>query len=276
MIKQIFEDGIFQADPSPGNIFVLDKDTVAFVDFGAVGHISKRKRELLMEMLLGFGARDSEVVTETLLEMAEIEGDFDSGELHKDIKELVDYYHDESPTIYDVNLGDWVINLSRKYDIRLPADYTLLERALFETESTCRYLDPDFDLLTAAGPLIKKTISKKLDPMAQMKNLVSDLQKYHRMFRTLPTRVDRILKKAEKGELTIKMDVKGASHMEYRLDRVLSRLAFSLVICSLILASAIIFVASKDQDPTVVVFILVIIIIVWLTVTLLRSGKPKY
>jgi len=275
MLKQIFEDGIFQADPSPGNIFVIDKNTVAFIDFGAVGKISKHRRELLMEILIGFAARDVDKITEVLLEIAEVEGDVDYNELNRDIRELVDFYHEENPTIYNVSLGDWVISLSRKYNIRLPADFTLLERALFETESTCRYLDPDFDLLLAAGPILKKTFTEKFNPVKQVQELAIDLQNYYKMFKTLPTRVDKVLKKAERGELTVKMDVKGVSHLESQLDKILSRLEFSLVICSLILATAIIFVASKDQDPTVVIFILVIIVIVWLTVTFMRTGKNR-
>ncbi|UCH87927.1 MAG: AarF/ABC1/UbiB kinase family protein [Thermoplasmata archaeon] len=275
ILKQIFDDGFFQADPSPGNIFVIDKDTVAFVDFGACGKISVRRRDQLMNILVGFASRDVDTITETLIEIADVGGDVEYNELAKDIRELVDFYHEEKPEIYDVKLSDWVIALSRKYDIRLPSDFTLLERALFETESTCRYLDPDFDLLLIAGPIISKTAISKFNPMKQMRELVVSLQKYHQMFKTLPNRVDKILKKAEKGELTLKMDVKGVSHLEYRLDKILSRLEFSLVICALILATAIIFAATENQDPTVVVFILVIIIIVWISGTIFRSIRYK-
>jgi ubiquinone biosynthesis protein len=275
MIKQIFEDGFFQADPSPGNIFVIDKDTVALIDFGAVGKISKRRRDLLMQMLIAFANRDADTVTETLLDMAEVEGDVDYEKLAKDLREIVEFYHEENPTIYDVSLGDWVISLSRKYNIRLPADFTLLERSLFETESTCRYLDPDFDLLMTAGPIITKTVVKKFNPLKEVQELASDLQKYHKMFKTLPQRLDRILKKAERGELSIRMDVKGATHLENRLDKVLSRLEFSLVICALILATAIIYAASGYQDAQTVVFILIIIITVWIFITALRTSKAK-
>jgi ubiquinone biosynthesis protein len=275
MLKQIFTHGLFQADPSPGNIFVLDKDTVAFIDFGAVGKISKRRREQLMEVLIGFANRDVDSITEALLEIADVEGDFDTNDLLKDVREMVDFYHEENPTIYDVNLGDWVISLSRKYDIRLPSDFTLLERAMFETESTCRYLDPDFDLLMVAGPIISKSLVSSFNPVQQFRELIADLQKYQKMFKTLPGRVDKVLKKAEKGELTLKMDVKGVSHLELKLDKILSRLEFSLVICALILATAIIFAATDNTDPTLAVVILVIILIAWLFGTFIRSTKSN-
>ncbi|MCK5561488.1 MAG: AarF/ABC1/UbiB kinase family protein, partial [Thermoplasmata archaeon] len=195
MVKQLFQDGFFQADPSPGNIFVIDNKTIAFVDFGAMGKISQSRRKQLMEMLVGVATNDVDSVLSSLLEMSDIEGEIDKEALKRDITGLLEYYHEEKPTVYNVEIADGIIELSRKYDIRLPADFTLLERALFETESTCRLLDPDFDLLKASAPIIREVTMERIGPKEQIQEFIRNLKKYEKLFKYLPTRIDKILNK---------------------------------------------------------------------------------
>ncbi len=276
MIKQLFQDGFFQADPSPGNIFVIDNDTIAFVDFGAMGKISSTRRRLLMDMLVGVATNDADSVLRSLLEMSDIEGEIDKQALKRDIMGLLDYYHEEKPTVYDIEIADNIIELSRKYDIRLPADFTLLERALFETESTCRSLDPDFDLLKSSAPIIREITMEKMGPKEQVQELIRTLRKYQRLFKFLPTRIDKLLNKVEKGELTVKMDVRGATNLETKLEDMLKRVELSLIIFALIVAVTIVYISEKSMGTGVYIFLLFVILLAWMLTNFFRSiGKSS-
>lgn len=275
MVKQLFQDGFFQADPSPGNIFVIDNDTIAFVDFGAMGKISHTKRKSLMDMLVGIALNDIDSVLNSLLEISEIEGEIDKQALRRDIINLLEYYHEEKPTVYDLQIADSIVELSRKYDIRLPADFTLLERALFETESTCRILDPDFDLLKAAAPIIREVTMEKAGPKEQIQDFVRTLRKYQKLFKYLPTRIDKLLKKVEEGELTVKMDVRGATHLETKLSEMFKRIEFGLIIFAMILASTIVYVSTDELNTGTYVFILFIILITWILVNFFRGIRKE-
>ncbi len=273
MVKQMFQDGFFQADPSPGNIFVLDKNTVSFVDFGAMGSISLAKRKALMNILVGIATRDYDGVLNSLLDMSEVEGELDKAALRRDLVGLIDYYHEEKPTVYDLQLADSVIDLSRKYGIRLPADFTLLERALFETESTCRLLDPEFDLIKATWPIIQEITMEKMSPKQQVQELVRNLGNYQKLFKYLPSRIDKILKKLESGELTVKMDVRGVSTLETKLEYMAKRLEFSLIIFAFIMATSLIYMSSKSMGTYNYIFILFIIVLFWIFVNFFRDLK---
>jgi ubiquinone biosynthesis protein len=275
MVKQLFQDGFFQADPSPGNIFVLDNDTIGFVDFGAMGKVSQARRKTLMEMLVGIATNDPDSVLSSLLEMSEIEGEIDKQTLKRDIIGLLDYYHEEKPTVYDLQIADNIVELSRKYDIRLPADFTLLERALFETESTCRILDPDFDLLKAAAPIIKEVTMEKFGPKEQIQELVRSLRRYQKLFKYLPSRVEKLLNKIEAGELTVKMDIRGATHLETRLGDLFKRIEFGLIIFALILATTIIFVADEGMSSGTYIFLLFLILLTWVLVNFFKGLKKN-
>ncbi len=275
MLKQLFIDGFFQADPSLGNIIVIDNDIIAFIDFGAMGKIGARRRQLLIEMLIAVANRDAETVTDIILEMSEVGKEFDKKDLVKDIQDLLDYYYTEKPSVYDETIANSIIELSRKYDVRLPADFTLLERALYETESTCRSLDPDFDLLASSGPIIQDLMAQKFSPDKQLKELVQTFQKYYKMFKYLPGRVDKILKKLEAGELKVKMDVKGTTHLETRLEKMLSRIEFSLVICALILSVTLVYMSDKSMGTELFLLFLFIILMTWIMVNFFRGTREK-
>jgi ubiquinone biosynthesis protein len=275
MVKQLFQDGFFQADPSPGNIIVVNNEKIALIDFGAMGKVSQSRRKLLMEMLVGVATHDVESVVNSLLEMSDVEGEIDKQALKRDVTQLLDYYHEEKPTVYDMEIADNIIELSRKYDLRLPADFTLLERALFETESTCRLLDPDFDLLKAVAPIIKEITMDTMGPKEQIQDFIRSLRRYHKLFKLLPTRIDKLLNKIEDGELTVKMDVRGATHLETRLGEMFKRIEFGLIIFALILAATIIYVSDANLSTGVYVFILAIILLFWIFTNFFRSLLRK-
>ena len=271
MVKQMFQDGFFQADPSPGNIFVIDNNTIAFVDFGAMGKVSQARRRVLMDMLVGVATNDPESVLASLLEMSDIEGEIDKEALKRDIASLLNYYHEEKPTVYDIEIANNIVDLSRKYDIRLPADFTLLERALFETESTCRKLDPDFDLIKSVAPIIREITMEKAGPKEQVQDLIRSLRKYQKLFKFLPTRMDKLLNKLEAGEFTVKMDVRGATHLELKLEELFNKMEFGIVIFAMILAVTIIYVSEKGMRWEVYVFLLIIIFLIWMLVNFFRN-----
>jgi ubiquinone biosynthesis protein len=275
MVKQLFQDGFFQADPSPGNIFVLDKDTIAFVDFGAMGKISQSRRRLLMDMLVGIALNDAEAVLASLLEMSDIEGELDKGALKRDIVGLLNYYHEEKVTVYDMEIADSIVEMSRKYDIRLPADFTLLERALFETESTCRLLDPDFDLFKSAAPIIQEITMEKAGPKEQIRDLIRTLRRYQKLFKFLPGRIEKLMNKLEAGEFTVKMDIRGATHLETRLSEMFKRIELGLIIFALILAATIIYVSEKSMGLENYIFTLLLILLFWIFYNFFRSAMRK-
>ena len=131
-----------------------------------------------------------------------------------------------------------------------------------KTESTCRILDPDFDLIKAAWPIIQEITLEKVSPKQQVQELIKNLGNYQKLFKYLPTRIDKILKKLVSGELTVKMDVRGASHLETKLGDMMKRLEFGLIIFALILAASLIYISSKSMGTYNYIFILLIIFLI--------------
>src|SRR4029077_14256325 len=77
--QMIFVDGVYHADPHPGNILVRDDGSIVFVDFGAVGLLSRDMKEGIPQFLEGVIKRDASQITGALRRMgfvarAEVDG----------------------------------------------------------------------------------------------------------------------------------------------------------------------------------------------------------
>ena len=67
--QMIFRDGLYHADPHPGNLLVRPDGTLVFLDFGAVARLTPDMRRGLAEMIAAVLARDASRVTGALLTM---------------------------------------------------------------------------------------------------------------------------------------------------------------------------------------------------------------
>jgi hypothetical protein len=101
--------------------------------------------------------------------------------------------------------------------------------------------------------------------------MIQSLQKYQKLFKYLPTRIDKLLKKVEAGELSVKMDVRGATHLESRLDGMMKRLEFGVIISALILAASLIYLSSKSMGTANYIFTIFVILLIWIIVNFFRN-----
>ena len=51
--QMIFSDGIYHADPHPGNILVQSDGSIVFVDFGAVAKLSAEMKNGILQFFRG-------------------------------------------------------------------------------------------------------------------------------------------------------------------------------------------------------------------------------
>lgn len=84
-MKQILIYGFFHADPHPGNIFVMDDNTLVPIDFGMVRRLSVVMKRNIQEFILGIVDRDSERLVRALLKIGIFSGKIDTDSLKEDI-----------------------------------------------------------------------------------------------------------------------------------------------------------------------------------------------
>ncbi len=143
-----FREGVFHADPHPGNLIVCENGRICLHDFGLVGFLDRGTRLNLVAFMLGFSQQDADWVLDAFLDLGILAGDIRRDQLRIDQEEIIREYARKP-------LGDWsfaevflrVLRMGHGHSIRVPHHLLVLMRAMFLMEANVRRLDPEFNLV---------------------------------------------------------------------------------------------------------------------------------
>lgn len=240
MLKQIFEDGLFHGDPHPGNLRVLPDDVIGFLDFGIVGRLDEPLRDVLVDLLLAIVRGDAATIVDVALAAGQVPDEVDLRSLRCDIEDLLDLFR-------DVPLGQlqmaevfaqFFATLQR-HRIGLPQQLVLLARTIAIIESVGRELDPEFDLVSRAEPFVRRVIRQRMSAGEIADQVVGTFRDLARLARKTPADLARILDMIKRNDLHLGFRHEGLDDLATEIDRSSNRLAFGVIIASLIVGSSI-------------------------------------
>jgi len=249
VLKMIVEDGFFHADPHPGNVFYLQGNRIAFIDFGMVGRLSARRREELLQLLLGLVERNPQTVADVLLDWTGDEHGVNLSQLETEIETFVDQYHG-SP-LAELNLGQMLADVTailREHHLGLPSDMALLIKAFITLEGMGRGLDPAFHMTTEALPMLRQVVRARYRPKALANRAWQTLRRTLAVAEQLPHDVSRLLRNARRGRVHVGIELAHLKRVGDQIDRAANRLTMALVIAALIIGSSI--VMTVKGGPT--------------------------
>jgi ubiquinone biosynthesis protein len=281
MLRMVLEDGFFHADPHPGNVFYLPGDRVAFIDFGMAGHLSERRRDELVRLLAGLVGRDADSVVDVLLDWAEA-GRIDAAKLALDIDAFIDRYH--GVALQDLRMGAMLADMTallREHSLALPADLALVLKACVTLETYGRELDPDFDMVGEAAPLLRAATLARNGPAALAKRGWRAAAALAGIAGDLPQDLRELIRSARTGRLQLHVDLTSLQSFGRQVDTSANRLAIGIVTAALIVGSAI--VMTIEGGPVLLGLPLfgllgfagALVGGVWLFVSILRSGGGR-
>jgi predicted unusual protein kinase regulating ubiquinone biosynthesis (AarF/ABC1/UbiB family) len=236
--QQIFTDGIYHADPHPGNLLVRPAPdggppTVVFLDFGAVAEIPGNVRAGIVELIQGALVRDTRRIVDAMKQM----GFVARGANEAMFEQVIEYFHErfqEHISLDSLNLKDIKFDPQkglesvadlRKMDISLrelsasfhvPKEIIVLERTLLLLMGLCTELDPTLNPMTVIRPYLERFV---LGDEGDWSQLLMETSKDLVMSVTaLPAEVRKFMRGAHSGELQLKLrNLDGPVHLMYRL-----------------------------------------------------------
>jgi ubiquinone biosynthesis protein len=280
--KMIFLNGFFHADPHPGNIFVMENNVLCFVDFGMVGRLDNEFMDNLSELFIYTVNYDIKGLVNQMLYMKLIDDSINIDGLKLDMLNILDKYY--SAEINDVGgmINEFSMpGLMAKYKIRLPRDFIMLGRVLTMAEDLGRKLDPTFNGISLAQPLIKKIIKKKLSPLRLLDYQNQYIFEVEHLLKDLPQTLNRLLFRLESGEIKIDLQYKEMDRLTAKIETMVNRVALALIISSLIIGSSLILQTDKGMPMPVIgfsevgliIFIIASIFALGLSIFILRRGR---
>ncbi len=249
VLKMIVEDGFFHADPHPGNVFYLPGNRLAFIDFGMVGHLSMRRRQQLLRLLLGLVQREPQAVVDVLLDWTRNGQVVPVERLENDIEAFVDQYH--GAPLAELSLGRMLVDVTtllRENHLALPPDLALLIKAFITLEGLGRGLDPDFHMTTEALPLLQQVVRARYRPRVLAGRAWGSWLRLLDVAEQLPQDLSRLLRRARQGRMGLDIESRSLRHVGNQLDRAANRLSLALIIAALIIGSSI--VMTVGGGPT--------------------------
>jgi len=249
VMKMVFEDGFFHADPHPGNVIYLPENGIAFLDFGMAGRLSGDRRKQLVDLLFAIVERDADRACKILLHWsgaANIHNDALIGE----IDDMIDKTHGVPLKQLRISeLMNDLITLLRTHNLNLPPDLTILTKAFISLEGMGRQLDPDYDMVTQAEPFLRKQMLNRLSPEQLFKRTRKGVAEGFKVMTGLPKDTHDLVKTLQSGQFKFHMEVEQAEHFLDRVDKSVSRLIMGIVIAALIMGSSIVMTVSGSDIP---------------------------
>ncbi|WP_374353683.1 ABC1 kinase family protein, partial [Chitinimonas sp.] len=281
VLKMILIDGYFHADPHPGNVIYLPDNRIAFIDFGMVGRLPGPRRDEIVDLLAALASRDERAILGVLLDWTE-DVPVDEDKLAADLAEFLFNY--ENLPLKDIRFGQLlndVIAIMREHAIVLPADLTLLFKALITLEGLGRQLDPDFQMVQHLTPFVRKVLFHRYAPTALLKKGQRNLWEMVKLAGGMPRDISRLIKAARRGKLRIDLDLKRLDSFGSQIDRAANRLTLGIVTGCLIIGSSI--VMTVPAGPRMfglpafgfIGFVIAFFNSLWLIWSIWRAGKGK-
>ncbi|MCX6953563.1 MAG: AarF/UbiB family protein, partial [Verrucomicrobia bacterium] len=109
-LQQVCVDGLFHADPHPGNVFITDDGRIALIDLGMVGHTAPQMQENLLKCLLALGEGNGEAAAEIAIRMSERLEEFSAPDFRRRISQLVALQRDQD--LAQLNVGRSLLEVS--------------------------------------------------------------------------------------------------------------------------------------------------------------------
>jgi ubiquinone biosynthesis protein len=235
-LEMIFTNGIYHADPHPGNLLLLEGNVIGLLDFGMVGRLDESLRESVEEMLISIAGRDPEQLTSIITRLGSVPPNLDYSSLSMDVADFVSHYGSQSLDEFNLSGAlNEMTEIIRRYNIMLPARIGMLIKVLVMLEGTSRMVSPAFSLMEVMQPYRRKMVWRRLSVgrrVRKMRRIYSELE---HLAQVLPRRVADILQQVQSGKFDVHLDHRGLEPSVNRL--VLGMLASALFLGSSLLLS---------------------------------------
>jgi ubiquinone biosynthesis protein len=280
ILKMIFEDGFFHADPHPGNLFVCEGEIIAPVDYGMMGTLSERQKNELADLVMTVMSQDTGAIIRTLQNSGVVPEQANIRILDQELSELIVKYYKMSLSQIDMKTAmDDFFMVAHRHQIKFQAEFMLLGKALMTYEELARVLYPHYNFVAEIGPYLKKLTARKFRPANFVKDLLQIVNELRWVLVESPRAWRQISDKLSAGKLQVQMRHLGLETFIKEMDRSSNRVSVSLLVAALIVGSSMIMTVDKG----IMVFDLPVLGLIGylfagmlgilLVISILRSGK---
>jgi ubiquinone biosynthesis protein len=238
-LHQILVDGLFHADPHPGNVFLTDGGRIALIDLGMVARIPFGMQEDLLQMLLAIADGRGEEVADLAVKTGEKREDYDEHKFRDRVAQVV--ARNRNATIKQIDVGRLVMEVTTiagECGVRLPSEFTMIGKTLLNLDQVVLTLDPAFDPSATIRRKAPELMRERVARATTTAGIFTTMLEAKDFAERLPSRVNRLLDMAANNELTIGVDAIDEHMLMEGFQKVANRITVGLVLAALIVGAA--------------------------------------
>jgi ubiquinone biosynthesis protein len=238
-LHQILVDGVFHADPHPGNVLLTPDHRLALIDLGMVGRLSPAMQERLFRLMLAISEGRGDDAASVVIAIGEQHEDFDEAQMRRVIIAMVGRY--QHAAAKELNVGRVMLEMARaatQHGLRMPPELALLGKTLLNLDEIGRQLDPDFDVNASMRRNATRVMQRRMLKSVSPANVFSTALEVRDFAERLPGRMNRILDALSANDLRLKIEVIDHGSIIDGFQKVANRIAVGLVLAALIVGAA--------------------------------------
>lgn len=238
-LKQVLVDGLFHADPHPGNLFLTPDCHLVLLDLGMVGRTTPAMQESLMKLLIAVSEGKAEQASDILVRMSETGGDFNRQAFERRMGQIIAEQHGRN--LRRINVGGTLLQATgtaADLSVYVPSQLTMLAKTLLQLDAAGKALDPHFDPNAAIRRNVTALMSERMRRQSTQGSVLSTVLEAKDFMAGLPVRLNRIMDAIANRELEVKVHTLEADVFMEGLQKVANRIATGLVLAALIIGAA--------------------------------------
>ena len=246
-LKQVLVDGIFHADPHPGNVFLTDDGRIALLDLGMVGRTTPEMQSQLIKVLVAVADGKGEQAAEVVINISRKEQEFDPVLFKRRIAQIVTMRVGQG--LDQMNVGRTLLEVTGQAanaGLYVPSELTVLGKTLLQLDEVGRTLDPEFDPNAAVRRNVTDLMSRRMKKDATQGSLLSSLLEMKEFVSGLPMRINKIMDAIADRQFELKVKAVDAETMLTGLQRIANRVTSGLILAALIIGAALLMRVDTD------------------------------
>jgi ubiquinone biosynthesis protein len=283
-LKQVLVDGLFHADPHPGNVFLTDDYRIALLDLGMVGHTTPGMQHALLKILIAVSEGKSEEACKVIEDISETESDFDRQAFHKRIAQVI--ADQRNMELQKINVGTTLLQVTRvgaQLGLYVPSELTVLGKTLLQLDQVGKVLDPEFDPNAAVRRNAAAIMSQRVNRDATQGSILSSLLEMKDFVGGLPSRLNKVLDAIGNREIEMKVRTPDVDVFLTGMEKVANRITTGIVLAALIIGASLLMRVETDfrvfgyPGFAMLLFVAAATMGFWLVITIIlhdrRAGK---
>ena len=247
MVKQVFEDGFFHADPHPGNVIVLGEGEtciLGLIDLGMVGRLSPRLRDLTIDLMVAASRADYEGIADALYAIGTPTRRIELSAFQMDVAHLSERYLGKP--LKDIEASTFIrdlMQLSSKFGLEIPTDFVLVAKAMMTVEGIGKQIDPGLDLFAESRPLFLNLLKRRYSPERLGLQLLRRVERLGAATSNLPQQLQDVLEDVRMGRLQVNTESKELPAATDRLGR---RILAGLLVSASSIGATMLFIHGRN------------------------------